>query len=223
MVRFLQQRLRSGSPRATLLALVLTETVVKNGPAAVHTQIGSRTFLNEVAALTDGSMGFDVQHHALVLIKQWAGAFSDRADLAAFQDTYRQLKLQGVVFPDVENDAPVFTPPSSATPSSPARRLTSETSAAPATTTASAAPASRREQQLAKLHADLKVVTEKIAQLRSLRQRGETGTTLEDVLDFLQQCTPRMNTLIEGGIVGKIDERTLEECLNVSRCWKASW
>ncbi|RLN44919.1 hypothetical protein BBJ29_001838 [Phytophthora kernoviae] len=98
IVRFLQRRLQSGSPRVALLALVLTETVVKNGPPAIHAQVGSQ----------------------------------------------------------------------------------------------------------------------KIGQLRDLHSRGRTGEQLEDVLDFLRQCQPRMNTLIEGGIMGKIDERTLEECLNVN-------
>lgn len=220
-MRFLQRRLQSGSPRSTLLALVLTETVVKNGPPAIHSQVGSRTFLNEVAALTDGSMGFDVQNHALVLIKQWADAFAS-STLTAFQDTYRQLKLQGIVFPDVENDAPVFTPPSSTSAAAPSARSLSRGDSlerSPASTAAASSTASgmtRREQQLAKLHADLKVVMERISQLRSLLARGQSGEELENVLDFLHQCQPRMNTLIEGGVMGKIDERTLEECLNVS-------
>ncbi|GMF32610.1 unnamed protein product [Phytophthora lilii] len=196
IVRLLQRRLQSGRPKATLLALVLTETLVKNGPPAVHSQVGSRQFLNEVAALADGALGVDVQNRALLLIRQWADAFQG-SELRAFQDVYRQLKLQGVAFPEAENDAPIFTPPSSAV----------EEDVAPERRT--------REQQIQKLHADLKVVQEKIKLLRELHTRGQTGDQLEDVLDFLRQCQPRMNTLIEGGIMGKIDERTLEECLNV--------
>ncbi|KAF4321437.1 hypothetical protein G195_005346 [Phytophthora kernoviae 00238/432] len=213
IVRFLQRRLQSGSPRVALLALVLTETVVKNGPPAIHAQVGSRAFLTEVAALSDGSLGVDAQNQALLLIRQWADAFNG-GELQAFQDVYRQLKMQGVVFPEVENDVPVFTPPTS-TASAAAAPMTSgraEDYAAIA-----AAPVRRsREQQLEKLHADLKVVVEKTGQLRDLHSRGRTGEQLEDVLDFLHQCQPRMNTLIEGGIMGKIDERTLEECLNVN-------
>ncbi|RLN82912.1 hypothetical protein BBJ28_00000883 [Nothophytophthora sp. Chile5] len=213
IVRSLQRRLQSGVARTTLLALILTETVVKNGTPAIHAQVGSRAFLGEVAALTDGSLGVDVQNHALLLIRQWADAFKG-SELSAFQDIYRQLKLQGVAFPEVENDAPIFTPPSSTTSVVQASEGLGERYAA---MEEAAVPAGRsREQQLAKLHADLKVVGEKTALLRDLHARGQTGEPLEDVLDFLQQCQPRMNTLIEGGIMGKIDERTLEECLNVS-------
>ncbi|KAE9028628.1 hypothetical protein PR003_g5717 [Phytophthora rubi] len=199
MVRLLQRRLQSGQPKVALLALVVTETLVKNGPPAVHSLVGSRLFLNEVAALSDGGLGVDVQNHALLLIRQWADAFKG-GELLAFQDVYRQLKLQGVTFPEAENDAPIFTPPS-----------TRDESAA------GFAPSRRsREQQLEKLHADLKLVQQKIRLLRELSSRGQTGEQLEDVLDFLRQCQPRMNTLIEGGIMGKIDEHTLEECLNVN-------
>ncbi|EGZ17164.1 hypothetical protein PHYSODRAFT_300330 [Phytophthora sojae] len=205
IVRLLQRRLQSGQPKVALLALVLTETLVKNGPAAVHSLVGSRLFLNEVAALSDGSLGVDVQNQALLLIRQWADAFMG-GELHAFQDVYRQLKLQGVAFPEVENDVPIFTPPSSTTAAS-----REESSAG----FAAAAPRRTREQQLEKLHADLKVVQEKIKLLRELHTKGQTGEQLEDVLDFLRQCQPRMNTLIEGGVMGKIDERTLEECLTV--------
>ncbi|KAG7390966.1 gamma adaptin ear containing, arf binding protein [Phytophthora pseudosyringae] len=210
IVRLLQRRLQSGTPKATLLALVLTETVVKNGPPAIHCQVGSRLFLSEVAALSDGSLGVDVQNHALLLIRQWADAFQG-SELKAFQDVYRQLKMQGVAFPEVENDVPIFTPPSSTLPAAAAAASSGRGGAAPAS------PVRRtREQQLEKLHADLEVVQQKIKLLRELSTRGQTGEQLEDVLDFLRQCQPRMNTLIEGGIMGKIDERTLEECLNVN-------
>ncbi|OWZ21778.1 hypothetical protein PHMEG_0003608 [Phytophthora megakarya] len=189
IVRLLQRRLQNRRPKPTLLALVLTETLVKNGPAAIHTQVGSRHFLSEVAALSDGSLGVDVQNQALLLIRQWADAFQG-SHLQSFQDVYRQLKMQGVVFPEAENDAPIFTPPSST------RQETT------------------REQQLDKLQQDLKVVHQKLQLLRELHTRGQTGEQLEDVLDFLRQCQPRMNTLIEGGIMGKINEHTLEKCLN---------
>lgn len=204
IVRFLLRRLQSGHPKVTLLALVLTETVVKNGPSAVYRQVASRDFLNQVAAVSDGSLGVDVQNQALLLIRQWADAFKGEA----FQDIYHQLKVKGVVFPAITNDAPIFTPPSSTVAAQ------EENHANFAVATGSARHT--RELQLQKLHEDLKVVEEKINLLRDLHSRGQTGEQLDDVLDFLRQCQPRMNTLIEGGIMGKIDERTLEECLNVN-------
>lgn len=195
LVRCLQHKLQSGSAKSALLALTLAETLVKNGPSTLHEYVGKRAFLAEVAALTDGSLGVDVQNHALLLIRQWADAFQG-SELQSFQDVYRQLKMQGAAFPEVENDAPVFTPPSSAV--------------------SAVETGSKRQQQIEKLHKDLKVVEQKIAQLKDFHARGQSGEPLEDVLDFLHQCQPRMNTLIEGGIMGKIDERTLEECLNVN-------
>lgn len=234
IVRALHRRLQGGSPRAVMHTLVLIETVVKNGPPAVHTQVASRAFVTEVAALADGSLGVDVQHKALELIKQWADAFTGDAAYAAFQDTYRQLKIQGVVFPEAEQEVPIFTPPSSAATAggssrggdtfgtSSSRSTTPRGSASPragATAVDGKPSASTRAQQIAKLHADLQVVMEKIDLYRDFRAQGESDNSYEDVVDFLRQCQPRMNTLIEGGIVGKIDEQTLEQCLNVRVLW----
>ncbi|KAL8008926.1 putative VHS domain, GAT domain superfamily protein [Plasmopara halstedii] len=185
IVRFLLHRLQSGNPKVTLLALVLTETLVKNGPSKIHSRE-------------------HVQNQALLLIQQWADAFKG----GAFQHVYRQLKLQGVAFPEVEHDAPVFTPPSSIDSVREENVLSSSAGAGPVRKT--------RELQLQKLHDDLKVVQQKIKVLKDLYFRGQTGEELDDILDFLRQCQPRMNTLIEGGIMGKIDERTLEECLTVN-------
>ncbi|KAL7694658.1 putative VHS domain, GAT domain superfamily protein [Plasmopara halstedii] len=204
IVRFLLHRLQSGNPKVTLLALVLTETLVKNGPSKIHSRVASRNFLNQVVRVTDGSLGVDVQNQALLLIQQWADAFKG----GAFQHVYRQLKLQGVAFPEVEHDAPVFTPPSSIDSVREENVLSSSAGAGPVRKT--------RELQLQKLHDDLKVVQQKIKVLKDLYFRGQTGEELDDILDFLRQCQPRMNTLIEGGIMGKIDERTLEECLTVN-------
>ncbi|CAI5745947.1 unnamed protein product [Peronospora destructor] len=208
IVRLLQRRLQSGEPKVTLLALILTETVVKNGPRAIHSQVGSTFFLKEVAALSDGSLGVDVQNQALLLIRQWADAFRG-SELQAFEDIYRQLKMRGVIFPEVKNDVPIFTPPSS----------TATASAATGQDESYAAAASERRtrtKQLEKLQDDLKIVQQKIKLMRDLDTCGQTGEQLEDVLDFLRQCQPRMNTLIEGGVMDKIDEHTLEQCLNVN-------
>lgn len=199
----MQRQLGSGSPHVALLTLFVAETLVKNGTSHVHQSFASRTFLNEVAALTDGSMGIDVQNKALVMIRQWADAFAS-SSLTVYQDTYRTLKIRGAIFPDIENDVPVFTPPPSS--SSSISNVSTHVST-PRTHT----------QQVAKLNADLVVVTKKIELYRELRSSNTPfdAESMIDVLDFLRQCQPRMNTLIEGGIMGKLNERTLEQCLNV--------
>ncbi|KDO35687.1 hypothetical protein SPRG_18845 [Saprolegnia parasitica CBS 223.65] len=66
-----------------------------------------------------------------------------------------------------------------------------------------------------KLRQDLVVVEDKIKTYVNLVALGNCEDA-EDVLDFLQQCQPRMNTLIEAGLAGKLDEATLETCLTVN-------
>lgn len=38
---------------------------------------------------------------------------------------------------------------------------------------------------------------------------------LADVREFLELCKPRLVTLIEAGIEGRLDDKTLERCLQV--------
>ena len=211
VVRFLQQRLQIREPKVALLALILTETLVKNGPRALHAQVGTKRFLEDIVALVDGSLGPDVQTQSLLLIRQWADAFQGQSELSSFQDVYQQLKQENRTFPAVENDVPIFTPPSSAT-STWATGGGDESAAAAAVGTSGRRT---REQQLEKLQADLGVVQEKMKVLRDLYADGRHGEDMEDALDFLRQCQQRMNTLIEGGVMGKIDEHTLEQCLTV--------
>lgn len=216
VVRALQRKLQDESPRVVLQTLILAEALVKNGSQTLHAHVGTRSFLHAIAALTDGSLGFDVQQQSLLLIKQWADAFASSADApTAFQDEYRQLKLRGADFPELANDAPVFTPPPSSLPASVA---SVSPVATPSVVDGSSVVKRTRAQQLAKLHDDLAVVMQNVTQLRDLWTGGVQGDALEDALDFLRQCQPRMNTLIEGGIMGKIDEVTLEKCLTV-RSW----
>uniref|UniRef100_A0AAV1TNF4 VHS domain-containing protein n=1 Tax=Peronospora matthiolae TaxID=2874970 RepID=A0AAV1TNF4_9STRA len=210
VVHFLQRRLQLRQSKVALLALILTETLVKNGPQVLHTQVGTPWFLQEIVALADGRLGGDVQTRALLLIRQWAEAFQGQSELTEFQDVYQQLQKQDVTFPEVRNDVPIFTPPSSTT-SACAVSEGDESAAANATV-----GRRTRAQQLEKLQADLVVVQEKMKLLGDLHARGQQGEEMEDVLDFLRQCQQRMNTLIEGGVMGKIDERTLEQCLNVN-------
>ncbi|OQR84063.1 hypothetical protein ACHHYP_13936 [Achlya hypogyna] len=82
------------------------------------------------------------------------------------------------------------------------------TSPVPATSPALAA-------EFQKLRSDLVVVEEKIQSYRNLVAVGNHEDA-DDVVDFLQQCQPRMNTLIEAGLAGKLDEQTLETCLTVN-------
>ncbi|RHY16677.1 hypothetical protein DYB36_013688 [Aphanomyces astaci] len=189
------------------LALLVTESVLNNCPG-FYNHLASRLFLQEVVALVDHSSPA-VQERATRMLQDWAANYPDQS---IFRDTYQQLRVQGVSFPS--------------TPASPSS-ITSRDFAAnvlPATAIDEAKPAATMSPILAaefqKLHQDLVTVQEKIQTYQTLVALGARGDDdnhdVEDVLDFLQQCQPRMNSLIEAGLAGKLDERTLEICLTVN-------
>jgi hypothetical protein len=196
-------KIQSDSAKVVLLALTLIENLMKNGSETLHVQV-SRQCLKEIASLTDGRMGFDIQTKALSLIEQWGKEFTS-SSLTAFQDMYQQLKLRGDILPEKGNILPLCLDRSSS--SSSFSRSSGKTSDKKQNLSA----------QVQKLHEDFKVVIEKINLYKDLRTKEKTDEEIEDVLDFLRQCQPRMNTLIEGGLSGKLDEKTLEKCLNVSK------
>ncbi|RHY43818.1 hypothetical protein DYB34_011292 [Aphanomyces astaci] len=188
------------------LALLVTESVLNNCPG-FYNHLASRLFLQEVVALVDHSSPA-VQERATRMLQDWAANYPDQS---IFRDTYQQLRVQGVSFPS--------------TPASPSS-ITSRDFAAsvlPATAIDEVKPAATMSPSLAaefqKLHQDLVTVQEKIQTYQTLVALGARGDDdnhdVEDVLDFLQQCQPRMNSLIEAGLAGKLDERTLEICLTV--------
>ncbi|TYZ58738.1 hypothetical protein PybrP1_010559 [[Pythium] brassicae (nom. inval.)] len=97
-VRYLRLRLGDPSPRVVILALTLTEAVVKNCGHLVHLEIATEAFMDELEDLH----------------KAWGEAFLPyRHDYPLFIDTYHNMRKKGVKFPDQydETKVPVLTPP----------------------------------------------------------------------------------------------------------------
>ncbi|OQS02667.1 hypothetical protein THRCLA_04971 [Thraustotheca clavata] len=186
--RVLQQILgRRQSQDTVLLAFLATETILKNVQSFVE-HVASRLFLQEIVGLVDDDSGMpEASSRALQLLQEWANEYTTYPVL---RDTYQQLRLHGVHFPDATSEFEESKP-----------------------LAASVKPALTQEFQ--KLRQDLATLEDKINTYRNAMSQGG-GEEAEDVLDFLQQCQPRMNTLIEAGLAGKLDEQTLEICLTVN-------
>ncbi|EQC39084.1 hypothetical protein SDRG_03292 [Saprolegnia diclina VS20] len=163
------------------LALVTTETIMKNCPSFVEL-VASRLFLQEIVALVDGDGRYpDASARALRMLQEWSTEYPSQP---MFRDTFVQLQLQSASASSTDHDETVSAKPSLA-------------------------------HEFDKLRQDLVVVEDKIKTYVNLVALGNCEDA-DDVLDFLQQCQPRMNTLIEAGLAGKLDEATLETCLTVN-------
>lgn len=58
------------------------------------TEIGSKDFLGDVVALTNGKRGWEAREEALKLIQEWGLAFQGQRNML-FYETYTSLKVKG--------------------------------------------------------------------------------------------------------------------------------
>nr|CCA20208.1 conserved hypothetical protein [Albugo laibachii Nc14] len=207
--------LQEATSKSVLHALTLLEYVVGNGSNHVLSLAGRRSFLGLVLALTDGTKGVEVQSKSLLLINQWGAQYGD-CENKNFRDTLSMLQRKGVSIPERgdEEIRPSYQykrHPSDLSSSDSFGNSYGEIQQEPT-------KHERRQTQIAKLQADLAEVMEKIATSRALLEKADSrqDEQLENLFDFLRQCQPRINALIEGGLQGRISEKMLEECLNVN-------
>ncbi|KAF0698528.1 Aste57867_10855 [Aphanomyces stellatus] len=215
-VRSLQRVLSDyNNPESRIsLALLVTESILNNCPG-FYNHIATLDFLQEMVALADRHTP-DVQGRATRMLQDWATNFTD---CPIFRDTYNQLKSQGVAFPSGGGAATQSSHGDNGFATIP---LSGGGDAyydeKPAGIPAPAPSASHggTAAEFEKLRRDLISVEEKIKTYYNMRTLHIGGEDAEDALDFLQQCQPRMNALIEAGLAGKLDEQTLETCLTVN-------
>ncbi|KAJ0401627.1 hypothetical protein P43SY_006006 [Pythium insidiosum] len=135
-VRYLRLRLGDPSPRVALLALTLTEALVKNCNRFVHKEIAGEAFMSEMESVYKvhsckrGHESMECEGRALELIQAWGEAFMDQKfEYPYFIYTYEKLRKKGVKFPKYNKDrAPIFTPPSRPSAASSSRASVSSSS-----------------------------------------------------------------------------------------------
>lgn len=217
--KMLRKQLRSENSKTVTLALELTDACVKNCNTRLHMAVANKVFLGDIVVLAEGKRGvvlgdknFQIRDQALNLIQQWHISFQEkRDDIPGFHEAYASLKTRGLPFPEVEQSAPVFTPPR-------------EEVAPPAPTPSSPSPGISQEGEkasddLSKLKDDLGALREKIMLCREMLPESpgiEHDETLAEVIGFLEACQPRMVDLVEAGMMGMLDEELLSIALQVN-------
>ncbi|KAF4037417.1 VHS domain-containing protein [Phytophthora infestans] len=118
-IRYLKLRLGDPSSRVVILALTLTESIVKNCGDLVHQEIATEQYMGEMEALyrthanKRGRDSMEIVSRVLDMIQAWGEAFLPfRHDFPLFVDTYHNMRKKGVKFPDQydESKVPVLTP-----------------------------------------------------------------------------------------------------------------
>ncbi|KAG1687005.1 hypothetical protein DVH05_005745 [Phytophthora capsici] len=122
-IRYLKLRLGDPSSRVVILALTLTESIVKNCGDLVHLEIASEPFMNEMEELyrthanKRGRDSMEIASRVLDMVQAWGEAFLPlRHEFPLFVDTYHNMRKKGIKFPEQydESKVPVLTPPADA-------------------------------------------------------------------------------------------------------------
>ncbi|KAG6613725.1 uncharacterized protein IUM83_18561 [Phytophthora cinnamomi] len=119
-VRYLKLRLGDPSSRVVILALTLTESIVKNCGDLVHQEIATEPFMSEMETLyrthanKRGRDSMEIASRVLDMVQAWGEAFLPyRHEFPLFVDTYHNMRKKGIKFPEQydESKVPVLTPP----------------------------------------------------------------------------------------------------------------
>ncbi|KAJ1966686.1 Vacuolar protein-sorting-associated protein 27 [Dispira parvispora] len=101
----LRRRIGHRNPNVQLLALSLTDMVVKNGGAPFLIELASREFMDDLVSLLHApqSLHHEVQRLLLTLIQRWAVLLRGKPEYAYPDQVYNRLKAEGFSFPPLEN------------------------------------------------------------------------------------------------------------------------
>ncbi|KAK9373272.1 uncharacterized protein V1513DRAFT_382867 [Lipomyces chichibuensis] len=101
-MRSLKKRLNHKNPNVQLLTLKLTDACVKNGGYHFLMEVASREFVDNLVSIlkNPGGVNNDVKAMILELIQTWASVFDGQMQLQYVGTVYKELKSQGLEFPE---------------------------------------------------------------------------------------------------------------------------
>lgn len=198
----IRDRLSNNNPQVVLLALHLFESCINNCSFTFHAATGQPLFMNVVEDLAVNRKAqtsadwAKVQEKALTLIQYCGQKFlNDRGTLPAFYETYARLTAQGCIFP---------------LPKEESSQNLAEPMEQPLHTNGPSPVA------LGKLSEDLDKLQGEIKKAKTLESWCKNEDDYLDLLDFLEQCQPRMVRLVEVGVQGILEDALLARCLELN-------
>ncbi|CAI5937156.1 unnamed protein product [Closterium sp. NIES-64] len=117
-VRAIKKQLGSRNSHVQMLALALLEMAVKNCSSLFSDVANERVLDDMVRVADEPHSAAQLREKVLKMIEAWGESTEELRYLPVFEETYKSLKMRGVVFPprDAESLAPIFTPPASVPP-----------------------------------------------------------------------------------------------------------
>lgn len=194
-----------------MYTLTVLETCVKNCGKAFHVLVANKEFIQELVKLigpkNDPPTG--VQEKVLSLIQVWADAFKNQPDLSGVVQVYQELKNKGIEFPvtDLDSLAPIYTPQRSVPETTSPQESRADSPESPRVF-------SSTPRQMAKIRADLEIVTMNMTilseMLTELKPGEEDPKDYELLTDLVKACKEMQERIMD--LIGLVrnDEVTAE-------------
>ncbi|KAJ1921970.1 Vacuolar protein-sorting-associated protein 27 [Mycoemilia scoparia] len=100
VARGLKERISHDNPNVQILALNLTDVVIKNGGDLFLVEVSSKDFVDNITNIVRHSgYSYELQKELLRLIQEWATLCSGNPELAYMTNAYTQLTREGYSFP----------------------------------------------------------------------------------------------------------------------------
>ncbi|RKP39376.1 hypothetical protein BJ085DRAFT_9741, partial [Dimargaris cristalligena] len=102
VARSIRRRIAHKNPNVQILALKLTDMLVKNGGAPFLAEVAGREFMDDLVSLIHAPqtvLHFEVQRLLLQLIQDWALALQSKPEYPYPVQVYHRLKAEGLPFP----------------------------------------------------------------------------------------------------------------------------
>jgi len=213
----LLRKLKATDGRSAKLLVALVGVLAKNG--AVNAAEKAIESVGEIGMLSAKRPGqafpevwLQAEVSALQLIQELHCMFREmQASRPGFSRTFSRLKRMGVIFPEVDESTIAVATAPAMSPEAPAfgamtRKLSTEGGLRPA-------DFEKLEHDISVLEAKLDVASFLLQDQANISRDSEE---VLDVLDFLEQCKPRVVELIEASALGVISDGFLDACLKVN-------
>lgn len=185
---------------------------MKNCNSTFHLAVAQKGRMKTMASLCESTSTVrTVKDKAMTLVNQWGREVKGKDErLKLFLQTYQELRRKGLMFPKAANDSPMFVEKPDARTRSAQRVATTRTRR-----TTNDSPASMRTTShdpsiyVPKLKKDLDAVDVRVIlckdMIDAMKLKSRPSKTLVDNLDFIDQCVPRLENVINASISGNID------------------
>ncbi|XP_031494516.1 TOM1-like protein 6 isoform X2 [Nymphaea colorata] len=216
VMKAVKRRIGNRNSKIQLLALMLLEMLVKNCGEYVWCQVVETNILQKIIKLAQQTVDLKVRDKILMLILAWKEAFGGPGGkFPQFFWAYNELRMSGLVFPQLSGDSvPIITPP--------ARQLSAPTPQVVYGIPVHVArqldetrifDANNRRSVDMKSAYNVTSVLEEI--LDAINPRDHQALKDEVVLDLVNQCCINQKRIVE--LINMIeDEAVLKEALTLS-------